>query len=68
MRWELDTHACVRVFAYVDIAIASLSAVGPLLRLRMCSFFYEMGNGCACVNACALHAYIYIYLYIVVHP
>ena len=61
MRWELDTHACVRVFAYVDIAIALLSAAGPLLRLRMCSFFYEMGNGCACVNARALHEYISIH-------
>ena len=57
MRWELDTHACVRVFAYVDIAIALLSVAGPLLSLRRCSSFYEMGNGCACVNARAQHEY-----------
>ena len=58
MRWELDAHACVRVYAYVDIPIALFPTAGLLLRFRMCSFFYEMGNGCACVHARALHEHL----------
>ena len=59
-KWT-SMHAFVRVFAYLNIAIALLSAAGPLLRLRMCSFFYEMGNECACVNARVQHVYISIH-------
>ena len=52
---------CEHMFEERSGLLYLLSAADPDLRLRMCSCFCEMGNGCACVNARAQHEYISIH-------